>query len=65
MDERMWIYPELKFIIANQYKMDSNELIAEVNGRFHGGESVRCAADIDKVLRGKNIFNKERRQRKG
>ena len=61
---RMWIYPELRFILAHQYKLDADEIAVEVNGRFHGGADVRTQHDINKVLRGRNIVNRRKRERR-
>jgi hypothetical protein len=60
--ERMWTYPELRFVYANQFKVGAAELVAEVNERFHGGAQVRSAQDVQKVQKGKTIFNKEKKR---
>jgi hypothetical protein len=65
VDERMWTYPELKFVTVHQYKMDLNELVSEVNQRFHGGAQIRSASDVNKVMKGKTIFNKEKNRARG
>jgi hypothetical protein len=62
---RMWTYPELKFVIANQFKLGGEELAAQLNHRFHGGEGIRTALDVAKVCKSKNIFNKEKNRGRG
>jgi hypothetical protein len=63
-DRRMWTYPELRFIAVNLYKMDYEELASEVNKKFHEGVAIRTSSDVQRVGKGKNIFNKgkDRRQ---
>jgi hypothetical protein len=63
MSVRMWTYPELRFIVANQFKLSDTELVVEVNRRFHGGEAVRTMPEVEKVMRGKNILNKDKKDR--
>ena len=58
--ERMWTYPELKFVTVNQYKMDVAELTVEVNKNFHNGAEVRSVAEVNKITKAKTIFNKEK-----
>jgi hypothetical protein len=62
MAERMWTYPELKFVTAHQYKMDAQELAKEANVKFHLGDEVRSRADIEKILHSKTIFNKDKKR---
>jgi hypothetical protein len=64
-DERMWTYPELKYITVQQYKLGPEELAAEVNRKFHGGQGIRTAADVHKIGKSKNIFNKEKNRGRG
>jgi len=62
---RMWTYPELKYVTVNQYKMEMAELVADVNNKFHGGAEVRSASDLNRVMKGKTIFNKEKARGRG
>lgn len=61
-DGLMWTYPELKYVTVNQYKMDLNDLVAEVNSRFHNGAEVRTALEVGKIMKAKTIFNKEKKR---
>jgi len=58
MDVRMWTYPELRFVYVSQRQCSASEVADRVNLDFHGGEQVRTAVDVEKVWRGRNIFNK-------
>ena len=58
MVERMWTYPELKFIAVHQFKLDGQTLANEVNRKFHDGERIRTAVEIEKIKNAKTIFNK-------
>ena len=58
----MWTYPELKFVTVNQYKMGLDDLVAEVNSRFHGGREVRTTVEVGKIVKAKTIFNRERKR---
>ncbi len=49
MSERLWSYSELKFIKINENNCSSDELAEKVNGKFHKGERVREAKDIEKI----------------
>ena len=60
MAERMWTYPELKFIFVNQLRLSPQELALQVNREFHDGAEVRSAADVERVRRGKTIFGEGR-----
>ena len=59
MDERMWTYPELKFITINQHKLDSNALASQVNSKFHEGRDIRSAREIEKIKNARTILNKD------
>ncbi|MBU0761679.1 MAG: hypothetical protein KKD39_01525 [Candidatus Altiarchaeota archaeon] len=61
MADRLWSYPELKHVTVNQYNSSSEELAQQVNKIYHRGENIRSAEDIDKIKRGKTIFNKNQR----
>jgi hypothetical protein len=63
-EKKMWTYPELRFIAVNQLKMDPEELAAAVNRQFHQAEEVRSVMDVQRVAKGKNIFNKDKDRRK-
>lgn len=58
MGERLWSYPELKYVTVNQYKFGSEEMADEINRIYHKGERVRTVEDIEKIKRSKTIFNK-------
>ena len=58
MEERLWTYPELKFITINQNKLDLNTLANEVNTKFHEGMHVRSAKEIEKIKNARTILNK-------
>jgi hypothetical protein len=60
MDERMWTYPELKFIYVNQLRLSPQELALKVNREFHDGLDVRSPDDINKISRSKTIFGESR-----
>jgi len=60
MAERMWTYPELKYVFLNQLKLNPQELAVSVNREFHGGLDVRSPQDIEKIKRGKTIFGESR-----
>ena len=62
-DERMWTYPELKFVTIHQYRMDAAELTAHVNRQFHGGSEVRSVADVNRIMKAKTIFNRQKKGR--
>ena len=55
----MWTYPELKFVTVNQYRFDVNALANEVNARFHEGQIVRSAREIERIKNSRTIFNKD------
>ena len=59
MTERMWTYPELKFVFINRLKLAPQELAVAVNKEFHDGQDIRNSRDIEKVKSGRNIFNKK------
>ena len=59
MADRMWTYPELKFVFVNQLKLSPQELALQVNREFHDGLEVRSPQDIERVKRGKTIFRKD------
>ncbi|MBD3388675.1 MAG: hypothetical protein GF416_06375 [Candidatus Altiarchaeales archaeon] len=59
MADRMWTYPELRFVFVNQLKYTPQELALHVNREFHDGDDVRSAVDIENIKRGRNIFNKD------
>ena len=52
MAERMWTYPELKFVFVNHLKVNPQELAVMVNREFHGG--------IERIRRKKTIFGESR-----
>ncbi len=58
MRERLWTYPELKFIRLHQDDYSAEELRGLVNQKFHGGVEIRSERDIEKIKRGKTIFDK-------
>ena len=60
MADRMWTYPELRCVFVNRFRVSSQELALQLNREFHAGEDVRNARDIEKIKRGKNIFNKNK-----
>ncbi len=62
---RMWTYPELRFATVNQHKLSAEELAAELNRVFHGGQDVRAALDVQRIQKGKTIFNKEKNRGRG
>jgi hypothetical protein len=62
MPERLWTYPELRFITAFQHKFEPVILCAEVNRRFHEGDSIRSPDDVVRILSNKTIFNREKRR---
>jgi len=63
MLERLWSYGELKFIKLNELSCSSEELAQKVNGKFHDGEGVRCARDIEKIKGTNTIFTRKRERR--
>lgn len=58
MAERMWTYPELRYVFVNRFKLSPNELALAVNNQFHGGQDVRNAMDIERIKRGRTIFDR-------
>ncbi|MFH1055053.1 MAG: hypothetical protein V1744_03040 [Candidatus Altiarchaeota archaeon] len=62
MDGRMWAYQELKFIAANKFRLCVGEMVSGVNSRFHGNVDVRSHQDVERVLKGRNIFNWDERR---
>jgi len=55
----------LRFVTANQYKLGPEELAVEVNRVFHGGQPVRAALDVQRIHKGKTIFNKGKNKGRG
>lgn len=62
MSERLWSYTELKYIMVNGLGCSSEELAEKVNGKFHDGEVVRTARDVEKIKSGSNIFTRKKRR---
>jgi hypothetical protein len=60
MVERMWTYPELKFVFVNQLRLNTRELALQVNRDFHDGFEVRSPQDIEKVKRRRTIFGESK-----
>lgn len=60
MADRMWTYPELRFITANKLRMGAVELAQHLNREFHDGIDVRRPQDVEKIKRGRTILNKNK-----
>jgi hypothetical protein len=60
MASKLWSYPELKHVTVNQYKVNIQQLVEEINRIYHNGEPVRSLEDIEKIIKGKTIFNKSK-----
>ena len=60
MADRMWTYPELKFVFVNQLRVRPQELAVMVNMEFHGGVDVRSTVDIERVRRNRTIFGESK-----
>lgn len=60
MAERLWTYPELKYVFVNQLKLNPAELALQVNREFHDGLDIRSPHDIEKVRRGRTIFGESK-----
>ncbi len=56
----MWTYPELKYLYVNQNKVSGSQLAEDVNRIFHDGLEARNASDVEKILRSRTIFNKDK-----
>jgi len=59
MTERLWTYPELKYVTVHKHKLDGASLAAEVNRKFHEGRPIRSIEEIERIKKGKTIFNKD------
>lgn len=57
MQDRLWSYPEIKFIKVHSREYSNEELAQHLNEKFHNNQTVRTAIDVIKQRNKKNIFD--------
>ena len=58
--ERLWSYGELKIIKLHESGESSGDVATLLNERFHCGEAVRSAQDVDRIKSSGTIFTRKR-----
>jgi len=59
----MWSYSELRCVKANELSCSSEDLAEKLNVRYHNGDDIRTASDVDKIKGTNTIFTRKREKR--
>jgi len=58
MGEKLWSYPEIKFVKVHYAEYSNEELAETLNQRFHNNAGIRTAVDVIHLKSKRSILDK-------